>query len=464
MPSVQPVVLRGDARIPGGTPAPSVLTLGPTEFTVVVGDSPPWQAAYRDLATVAVDNGAVLVALGRAAASERWLFERFGSGLATLVRGLRDGRLRQWLSDGLARFDPAMPIELVEFSAGAASGVGQLLYLERGVAFAPLDEGQPAVRVRRADIGSLTVIAETGGLQIGGVDGPLATGLDTLGLVHLGSLANAERDRWAALRDGAAGDMATIIAGLIPDADFALRRRATAVMREGWPVDQALLGEAWPVVEAAVLGEPSFAESFHALVARAEGSASARWLAIAPIDPGVTDQPKTWFLVGLPGNLVALELVSGGAHATYCFRVAPRASFRGGAGEPGEVLAAVRDVSEALVDARFLREPLAIPEAQLASQPQYLRYRLALRALPSLARARQRFVARLVHGDPASWSAALDDLIRWHGTERDEAAEWPGRAAQEAAVSAAAGDEADDVDRDPATSDPGAGRSGDADT
>jgi hypothetical protein len=464
MPSDQLVVLHGDARIPGGTPAPSVVTLGPAELTVVVGDSPPWQAAYRDLATVAVDDGAVLVALGRGPGSERWLFERFGSGLAALVRGLRDGRLRQWLSDGLARFDPATPIELVEFSTGVASGVGQLLYLERGVALAPLDERQPPVRVRRADIGSLTVTAEAGGLQVAGVDGPLAAGLETLGLVHLGSLASAERDRWAALRDGGAGDMATIIAGLIPDADFGVRRTATATMREGRPVDQAMLGDAWPVVEAAVLAEPSFAESFQALVALAGGPASARWLAIAPTDPGVTDQPKIWFLVGLPGNLVALELVSGGAHATYCFRVAPRASFAGGVGDPAQVLAAVGDVSEALVDARFLREPMAIPEAQLATQPEYLRYRLALRALPSLARARQRFVARLVHGDPVRWSAALEDLIRWHGSERDEAAEWPGRAAQEAAVSAAAGGEAGDGDTDPATSDEGAGRSGDVKT
>ena len=95
-------------------------------------------------------------------------------------------------------------------------------------------------------------------------------------------------------------------------------------------------------------------------MALAGGPASARWLAIAPTDPGVTDQPKIWFLVGLPGNLVALELVSGGAHATYCFRVAPRASFAGGVGDPAQVLAAVGDVSEALVDARFLREPMAI--------------------------------------------------------------------------------------------------------
>ena len=40
----------------------------------------------------------------------------------------------------------------------------------------------------------------------------------------------------------------------------------------------------------------------------------------------------------------------------------------------------------------------------------------------------------------AQQSAAVADLIRWHSTAKDEAAEWPGRAAQESAISAAGGD------------------------
>jgi hypothetical protein len=101
--------------------------------------------------------------------------------------------------------------------------------------------------------------------------------------------------------------------------------------------------------------------------------------------------------------------------------------------------AAVRDISAALVDARFLREPIALPEAQLAL-PDGLRYRLALRAIPSLAAARARFVARLVHLSEASWAAALDDLIAWHGACWDDGVAWPGRSAQEAEVAAAGGD------------------------
>jgi hypothetical protein len=38
------------------------------------------------------------------------------------------------------------------------------------------------------------------------------------------------------------------------------------------------------------------------------------------------------------------------------------------------------------------------------------------------------------------------DLIRWHSTAKDEAAEWPGRAAQESAISQAGGDGGDSGD------------------
>ncbi len=92
------------------------------------------------------------------------------------------------------------------------------------------------------------------------------------------------------------------------------------------------------------------------------------------------------------------------------------------------------------MDARFLREPIALPDDQLAT-PKGIRYRLALRALPSLAAARAAFVTRLVHRDEASWKAALDDLISWHAACRDDAAAWPGRTAQDAEVAEAAGNE-----------------------
>ena len=79
-----------------------------------------------------------------------------------------------------------------------------------------------------------------------------------------------------------------------------------------------------------MLVDPTFAASYRALVDRAGEVASDRAIALAPVEPG-GEERRTWFLVPLPGNLLALELVSEGAHATYTFRVASRATFVPGA-------------------------------------------------------------------------------------------------------------------------------------
>jgi len=235
-----------------------------------------------------------------------------------------------------------------------------------------------------------------------------------------------------ALRDAALADAAALVEALIADAPFEARDRAAALLVDGRPADLDTLAPAWAPLEAAVLAEPTFAESYRALVAKAGGASSRRWLAIAPEQPG-SPQLRAWFLIALPGNLLAMELVSEGAHATYCFRVLPRASYAGQAPVAMRPAfdGAVASISQTLVDIRFLREPIGLPDAALAS-PDYLRYRLAIAELPSLAEARRHFVARIVHA--TGWAAALDDLLAWHGACRDDAAIWPGRAAQETTI------------------------------
>ncbi|HEY8169020.1 MAG TPA: hypothetical protein VIF84_09910 [Candidatus Limnocylindrales bacterium] len=445
----QPTVFRGEARRPAGRPAEVTVTLTAEGLSVASVTSVAWSAAYRDVTRVVPDAGAVLLELGDGPAPERWLFERFGALTGTLVRGIRDGRLRQWLADGLAAIDEAATIELVEVADGPLTGVAQVLVHDRGIALASLADAAPRLRVRRADIGAVEVVLASGRVRIAGRAGPLARGgvatVDHVELVGLGAQASRMAGEWTGRRDAAAADMAAILAGLVPDLPFDQRSELATMLREGVPVAAADVGDAWAQLESAVLAEPTFAASYRALLAVAGGgSAARRWLALAPETPGASDSPKAWFLVALPGNLVALELVSEGAHATYCFHVTPRTRYVVDADDRDDVGRAVTDISEALIDARFLREPMAIPAVRL-TEPRFLRYRLALRALPSLAAARSRFVARIAHRDDASWAAAIGDLVRWHGSARDDDAEWPGRATQERDI-ADAGDQAIDDD------------------
>ena len=423
----------GTAAPAAGPSAPLRIVLDADSFAFELSGRQPRHATYRDLGTVAVQGGSVLLVLGQAPGAPRLLCERLGAHIGALVRDLRERRLRQRLADRFVELPAGEAIELVEYQAegeaaarAAESGVAQLAYHDRGFVLAPLDERLPWRAVPRGQIGRVDVRRDVGGVEVDVLDGP------PVRLLRLGAAAVRHGQAMTGQRDAALADAAALVEGLIPDASFEARDRAASLLVDGRPAGDDALGPAWAPLEAAVLAEPAFAESYRALVARAGGPSSIRWLAMAPERPG-SPQPKTWFLVALPGNLVAMELVSGGAHATYCFRVTPRASYAGEA--PAAMRraldGAVASISQTLVDIRFLREPIGLSDAALAS-PDNVRYRLAIAELPSLAAARLRFVARIVHD--AGWGAALDSLVTWHGSCRDDAAAWPGRAAQEAAI------------------------------
>ncbi len=422
---------RGGIRSPGTAARPGRLALGDGSFTLAVDGSPPTTIAYRDLSTIAVEHEVGLLVVGTGPAAESWLLDRFGPALGPLAGMLRERRLRQLLGDALVDVPPA-PLELVEYArpGGTGTGVALLVLHGWGLVVAPVDERSPWIRVRRSRIGAVTARPEVGGVRVDD-----ATGTPVVDLLRLGPAAVRHRAAIEGLRDGAAIDAGRVVETLVPDLPHALRAQAAVALVDGSPAGPAELGDGWPALEASVLAEPTFAASYAALVARAGGDAAPRWLATAPVDPG-SATARAWFLVGLPGNLAALELVSGGAHATYLYRVVPRATRGAADPTPDAFAACVAGVSDALVDARFLREPMSLPAARLAS-PEARRYRLALAAIPSLAEARRRFVARIVHADAATWAAALDDLIAWHDACRDEDAEWPGRVRQEAAVAAA---------------------------
>ncbi len=448
------IELHGEGRIagPNTVSEPTTVAIDGTGLTIEIGTARPIRAGFRDVSLIAIQQSTALVVLGEGPDSMRFLLERFGDKLGPMVRLLRELRLKQRLTDGLVEV-PDAPAELIEFAwqptagplgagpdgpAAPAAGVGQLVVHPWGFVICPLDERLTWIHFRRAAIGTVTVPA-AGDVVVDGAPG-------TLTLRGLGPAATRFHDRLKKLRDGAFADASGFVEQLMPDAPFGLRQKASESLVDGRPTRPQVFGDSgWPIVETAVLGEPTFAESYESLLATA-GAAAPRWVAMSPEAPGST-KSKIWFLVALPGNLVAMELVTAGAHATYFYRVMPRAQYRG---EPPEKLGiaaeqAVRDISEALVDCRFLREPMALPDEQLRL-PKYLRYRLALAVLPMLAWARGRFVARIVHKDPASWSAAVADLVRWHSTATDEAAVWPGRAAQEKAVLAAGGESAGDAE------------------
>ncbi len=322
------LVLSGRGRMlaPPGVAAPVRVTLDADRFTLTL-DGGTKVAAYRDLATVAVQDGAALLALGGGPGAERILLDQFGGAQGQLIRELRDRRLRQQAADALITLPADDPIDLVEYDDGTDHGVGQLAYHAWGVLLAPLDERRPWIRIRRAGIAAVRADESTGSVAI-----ELANGR-VVRLPGLGSAARVHADRCSALRSAAAADAARIIGALIPDAPYAARQEAAGMLVDGNPATSAQLPSSWSAVEAGVLVDPTFASSYAQLRTTAGPLADARAIAVAPVEPG-GDEGRTWFLLPLPGNLLALELVSEGAHATYCFRLGPRVSFVAGADDP----------------------------------------------------------------------------------------------------------------------------------
>jgi hypothetical protein len=439
MTTPQATTLRGEARLADGPDEPAVVTLGPDCLWLTVGSRPPVTAAYRDISHVGVDQSSIRLHLGTGPAADRWQLEHFGPQTGALVKGLRNGRLLQRLQDGLIEVAPDVEVDLVEYELPGESGTAQILYHDRGVVIAPVDDRHPWRHIRRADIGTVDQEPAVGGIQVTGTGPSLPSpgGMPALRLVRLGAATGAHAERWEALRDGAAADASAIVRSLLPDADDPTRRLVSGVMVDGRPCAPAAVGPAWEPLERAVLGREPFAPWYMALQALG-GSDAARWLAAAPERPGAVTAPRAWCFVALPGNLVAMELAGDGAPATCLFRVVPRASFSGPlAAEALE--AAVAEVSAAVVDARFGCEAMALPEARLTADERLPQGR-AVAALPTLAAARSRFVARIDHGDEAAWAATLRELVAWHGACRDDETEWPGRADAERALTAAGAD------------------------
>ena len=423
-PKMETVEYTGQARAAasGSTLAEASLKLDDTGLTLAVGGGRPVRAGYRDLSLIAIQQSTALLVLGDGPDAMRWMLEKFGDKLGPMVRELRELRLKQRLSDGLVQV-PDEPAELVEFDwqptdepararprrpAGAGRRRRPVRRSSRGVSWSARSTSAPSwIHYRRASIAKV-IETSPGEVAVDGdarhADAARARRGSTTAPRHAGEAARRRVRRRRGVRGAAAAGRAVRAA---PEGV------ASCSWTAGRPGREEFGDAGWPIDRDRGPGRADLRRELRVAVLHGRRGRAALGGDVAD-DPG-SAEPKIWFLIAMPGNLVALELVTAGAHATYFFRVMPRAQYKG---EPPEKLGiaaeqAVRDISEALVDCRFLREPMALPADQLRL-PKYLRYRLALAVLPSLAWARARFVARIVHRDPASWSAAVADLVRWH--------------------------------------------------
>jgi hypothetical protein len=112
--------------------------------------------------------------------------------------------------------------------------------------------------------------------------------------------------------------------------------------------------------------------------------------------------------------------------ATYFFRLAGRQEYAGGLGLEdlrARTEALLPVISRCLVEVNFRREPIYLPEEQLAA-PEHRRYWFAMERLPALRMLRESYIGRVAHVTPEQWREDAADLLRFNVTAKNETERW----------------------------------------
>jgi len=143
-----------------------------------------------------------------------------------------------------------------------------------------------------------------------------------------------------------------------------------------------------------------------------------------------------WFLIPIygtnakePGNVIAMEAVSGGGgggRATYFFRIMSRNDYRNI--REIETLHTEADgfitqINHCMTAINFRREPVYLPEEKMG-EPRYQKYRFAVAKIPELRKLREHFIGRVIHHSPEQWRQDVMDLLTYNVKTRDDGDRW----------------------------------------
>lgn len=142
-----------------------------------------------------------------------------------------------------------------------------------------------------------------------------------------------------------------------------------------------------------------------------------------------------WFLVPIYdskekkyGNAVAMEAVGeeGGGKATYFFRIMSRKDYPSCTSleeldrEADQI---IRKINQCMLDINFRREPIYLPDNKLDEQT-YVKYKVAVRKMPSLKLLRSLYIGRVAHFSPEQWKNDVMDLLRFNVEMLEDSVKW----------------------------------------
>ncbi|MGH2724302.1 MAG: hypothetical protein ACRDI0_08555 [Actinomycetota bacterium] len=213
---------------------------------------------------------------------------------------------------------------------------------------------------------------------------------------HLAKRSEEFRDELRRLLEELSGRTAATLAGLLPDTGPEPLSRLAERMRDGRAAQERVIAEidpsAWPRLEEAAARTEDLRASYQRLKAMAPPGWTAFGVKAVRSEGSGDEAADLWYFCplsreGRPANAVAQEVASASGHATYLFRLMEPARFAAldGRALAKEVVRGIARLNRALLLLNFRREPIYLPEEQIASGP-HARYRVgpAEARLPAL--------------------------------------------------------------------------------
>jgi hypothetical protein len=145
-----------------------------------------------------------------------------------------------------------------------------------------------------------------------------------------------------------------------------------------------------------------------------------------------------WFLVPVYGgsdkgygNAVAMEAAEPtteetGGKATYFFKIVSRKDYSslGNSQElDKEMNELIERINRCMLDINFRREPIYLPDERL-EEAEYVRYKTALRKIPSLQLLRNLYIGRVIHSSLDQWKSDIMNLLTFNLSTQDDAIRW----------------------------------------
>lgn len=207
---------------------------------------------------------------------------------------------------------------------------------------------------------------------------------------HLAKRSQEFREELARLLEALDRRTAEALGTLLPGVPEASLAALGRLMRDGRAARQDAVDPAlWAPLEAAVAGAEERRDEYDWLKSRGPG-----WTAVGV--KAREGSPAMWFFCPL-GSAVAQEVTSEDGGATYLYRLDHADPWR-----------SIVRLNRALLTLNFRREPIYASEEEIASG-RFSRYGVALRKLPYLHEARERFLGRAIHD--ATWRDQVADAL-----------------------------------------------------